>query len=65
MTPGPLQIILVILLVLLIFGAGRVPNMMENLAKGIKSFKKGMKDEDVTLSSIKDDSKSEDKSGDA
>ena len=47
MTPGPLQIILVIVLVLLLFGAGRVPGMMENLAKGIKSFKKGLNDEDA------------------
>lgn len=45
MTPGPLQILLIILLVLLIFGAGRVPGIMENLAKGIKSFKKGLRDD--------------------
>ncbi len=68
MTPGPLQILLVILLILLIFGAGRVPDIMENLAKGVKSFKKGMKDEDAQISankSIKDDSQAEDKSKDA
>jgi sec-independent protein translocase protein TatA len=47
MTPGPLQILLIIVLVLLIFGAGRVPNIMENVAKGISSFKKGLKDEDA------------------
>lgn len=46
MTPGPLQIILVIVLILLLFGAGRVPMIMENVAKGIRSFKKGLKDED-------------------
>lgn len=45
MAPGPLQIILIIVLVLLIFGAGRVPNIMENVAKGIKGFKSGLKDE--------------------
>ena len=44
MSFGPLEILLVIVLVLLLFGAGRVPTIMENLAKGIKSFKKGMKD---------------------
>jgi len=47
MTPGPLQIVLVIVLVILLFGAGRVPGIMENLAKGIKSFKGGLKDEDA------------------
>lgn len=46
MTPGPFQILIVVLLVLLVFGASRVPNIAENLAKGIKSFKKGLKDED-------------------
>ncbi len=46
MAPGPLQIILIIVLVLLIFGAGRVPGIMENLAKGMKSFKKGLSDAD-------------------
>ncbi len=46
MAPGPLQIILIIVLVLLIFGAGRVPGIMENLAKGMKSFKKGLNDAD-------------------
>lgn len=46
MTPGPLQILLVILLVVLVFGASRVPMIAENLAKGIKSFKRGLKDED-------------------
>ena len=46
MTPGPLQLLIVILLVVLIFGAGRVPQIAENLAKGIKSFKKGLADDD-------------------
>jgi sec-independent protein translocase protein TatA len=45
MSLGPLEIGLIIVLVLLLFGAGRVPNIMENLAKGVKSFKQGLKDE--------------------
>ncbi|MCD8562480.1 MAG: twin-arginine translocase TatA/TatE family subunit [Alphaproteobacteria bacterium] len=57
MTPGPLQILLIILLVIVIFGASRVPGIAENLAKGIKAFKKGLKDEDETSPQIskKDD----------
>ncbi len=50
MAPGYMQIIVVILLVMVLFGAGRIPTIMENLAKGVKSFKKGLKDEDVALS---------------
>jgi len=45
MTPGPLQILLIILIVVLFFGASRVPAIAENLAKGIKSFKKGLQDD--------------------
>lgn len=61
MAPGPLQIAIVVLLILVVFGAGRVPMIAENLAKGIKSFKKGLKEEDG-IDAITDDTKaSEDK----
>ncbi len=46
MAPGPLQILIVVLLILVVFGASRVPAIAENLAKGVKSFKKGLKDDD-------------------
>ena len=46
MAPGALQIIAIIVLVMVLFGAGRIPSIMENIAKGINSFKKGLKDED-------------------
>lgn len=44
--PGPWQIILIVALILLLFGAGRLPRIMGDIAQGIKSFKKGMKDSD-------------------
>ena len=40
------HILVVALVVFLLFGAGRVPRMMEDLAKGIKSFKKGLADDE-------------------
>lgn len=40
------HLIVVLVVVLLLFGAGRVPGIAENLAKGIKSFKKGLQDDD-------------------
>ena len=49
MAPGPLQIAIIVLLVLVVFGASRVPGIAENLAKGIKSFKKGLKDDDEAI----------------
>ncbi len=38
--------IIVLLIVLLLFGAGKLPKVMGDLAKGVKSFKAGLKDED-------------------
>ncbi|HVQ06863.1 MAG TPA: twin-arginine translocase TatA/TatE family subunit [Allosphingosinicella sp.] len=38
--------IIVILVVVLLFGAGRVSGLMGDVAKGIKSFKKGMADDE-------------------
>lgn len=56
MAPGLWQIIVVLLLVVLFFGASRVPNIAENLAKGIKSFKKGLKDDDQPSKTVSDQS---------
>jgi sec-independent protein translocase protein TatA len=37
---------IVLLVVLLLFGAGKLPSVMGDFAKGIKSFKSGLKDEE-------------------
>ena len=41
------HMLIVLVVVVLIFGAGRLPNVMGDFAKGIKSFKKGLADDDV------------------
>ena len=41
------------ILVLLLFGKGRFSDMMGDVAKGIKSFKKGMADDEVTAGDTK------------
>ena len=41
------HILVVAIVVFLLFGRGRVSGFMEDLAKGIKSFKKGMADDDA------------------
>ena len=46
MTPSIWQLLIVLVIVLLLFGRGKIPQLMGDLAKGIKSFKKGMNDED-------------------
>ena len=40
--------IVVIAVVLLLFGRGKISDLMGDVAQGIKAFKKGMKDEDET-----------------
>ena len=42
---APLQIVLIVIVVLIIFGAGKLPRVMGDMGKGIKSFKKGLNDE--------------------
>ena len=46
MTPSPLQLIIVLVIVLLLFGRNKIPQLMGDIANGIKSFKSGMKDEE-------------------
>lgn len=44
MTFGIWQIVLIVLIVVLVFGAGKIPRVMGDFAKGIKSFKAGMRE---------------------
>ena len=40
--------IIVLIIVLLLFGKGKIPALMADMAKGIKSFKKNMSDDDTS-----------------
>tara|TARA_B100001063_G_scaffold216338_1_gene217956 strand:+ start:356 stop:565 length:210 start_codon:yes stop_codon:yes gene_type:complete len=42
MMPSLTQIAVVVIIVVLLFGRGKISSLMGDLAKGIKSFKKGM-----------------------
>ncbi len=44
MSIGFWQIAIVVVLVVLLFGRGKISSLMGDVAKGIKSFKKGMND---------------------
>ncbi|PPR48910.1 MAG: Sec-independent protein translocase protein TatA [Alphaproteobacteria bacterium MarineAlpha5_Bin5] len=46
MTPSIWQLLIVLVIVLLLFGRGKIPQLMGDMAKGIKSFKKGMSNEE-------------------
>ena len=52
------QIAIVVVLVVLLFGRGKISSLMGDVAKGIKSFKKGMSD-DSSVNNQDDSSKSE------
>ncbi len=41
------HILLVIVVIMILFGRGRISHTMEELGHGIKAFKKGLKDDDV------------------
>ena len=69
MSIGFWQIAVVVVLVVLLFGRGKISALMGDVAKGIKSFKRGMKDptqdqsESVSSESVSsEDKSSEDKS---
>lgn len=41
---GVWQVVLVLVIVLIIFGAGKLPKVMGDVAKGVKNFKSGLKE---------------------
>jgi sec-independent protein translocase protein TatA len=45
MSIGIWQVVLILMIVLIIFGAGKLPKVMGDVAKGVKSFKSGLKDD--------------------
>ena len=62
MSIGFWQIAIVVILVVLLFGRGKISSLMGDVAKGIKSFKKGMSDDS---SSNNDDDKTNSDNSDA
>ncbi len=53
------HILLVLVAVLIVFGARRLPNIMTDLAKGLRAFKDGMKDGEEKPHKLVDASKPE------
>ena len=46
MTPSIWQLLIVLVIVLLLFGRGKIPQLMGDMAKGVKAFKRGMSNKD-------------------
>ena len=55
MTPSIWQLLIVLVIVLLLFGRGKIPQLMGDMAKGIKSFKKGMTEEEKKEENTKEE----------
>ncbi len=51
MAPSWIQILIVVALLVLLFGRGKISDLMGDVAKGIKSFKKGIAEEEQTAQS--------------
>ena len=51
---GPGQIAIIVIVILLLFGGKKIPELMKGLGQGMKEFKKATKDEDKTSGEKKD-----------
>ena len=50
---GPWQWVILGLVIVLLFGGKKIPELMHGLGKGVKSFKAGMKDAEKDIEEIK------------
>ena len=50
---GPWQWVIIALVILLLFGGKKIPELMHGLGKGVKSFKAGMKDAEKDIQEIR------------
>jgi sec-independent protein translocase protein TatA len=54
---GAGEIILIVLVVLLLFGAKKIPELARGIGKGMSEFKKGIKDVETEIKSADSDAK--------
>jgi sec-independent protein translocase protein TatA len=58
---GMREILVIALIILLLFGGKKIPELMKGLGKGVKSFKEGMKEVDDELKDLNDKKEEEQK----
>lgn len=49
---GPWEVVIIALVILLLFGGKKIPELMRGLGKGVKSFKDGIKDVEKELDDV-------------
>lgn len=52
MSLGPLEIILIVVVIALLFGAKRLPELMKGMGQGLREFKKEVKDTDPNITDV-------------
>ena len=58
---GMWEIVLIVLVILLLFGGKKIPELMKGLGKGVKSFKQGMSEVEKEIKDIDEDYNKEEK----
>ena len=58
---GTWEIVLIVLVILLLFGGKKIPELMKGLGKGVKSFKQGMNEVEKEIKEIDEDYNKEEK----
>jgi sec-independent protein translocase protein TatA len=58
---GPTELIIVLVIILVVFGAGKLPDIASGLGKGLRDFKKVMQEPDATDSDASDGESPEEK----
>ena len=54
---GTWEIVLIVLVILLLFGGKKIPELMKGLGKGVKSFKQGMNEVEKEIKEIDEEEK--------
>ncbi len=57
---GPWQIVILALLIILLFGGKKIPELMKGIGKGVKSFKEGMNEVEDQINKSDEDKPKED-----
>lgn len=58
---GAPQILIIVLIILLLFGGKKIPELMRGLGRGVRSFKQGLNDATDEINSLDADQKEEKK----
>jgi sec-independent protein translocase protein TatA len=63
--PGPLEVILILVVILVLFGAKRLPELARSLGRSLGEFKKGRQEGERSLSELDDEQPPKRLDGDA